>query len=450
VSPPGERRQFSCFVASAFQRPDVDAFYDECVKPRLAQLGVHCSRVDREEKNQDIDDLIFSLLDAADLVIADLTYARPSVYYEAGYAVGRGKPVIFTVRADHFVPRPEDPLGLLRVHFDLQMKNIITWATPDDDLGRRLQARARAVLRPLAARRAGDQEVESGRLEFARLSPLTQRSRLERFTRRWLGMQGFLPEIPWKAMSGLPFARNAAGQRVELALHIVQSATQRLLNGIERWGRWSVISGGSQPAQLHFVVASVAPIPTSRLRKSLTGFRPIDEHSFVGDGIPTLFHRETAIFVHVISGVKSEAEFADRLVALLTAQGLAADPSWPVIVARGAGLHPADETETDSEAQLAHAIDALRDPVALTTPEFNTFPNDRFVTVGSSDGGLVRVTTVDGDGAIVVVSVAPARDPDSVAAYRIRQRDRVVDDPFAASYAARLANGYRLEISRVP
>ena len=445
-----ERRQFTCFVASAFQRGDVDAIYDQCIKPAMAELGVRCTRVDREEKNQDIDDLLFDLLEAADFVIADLTYSRPSVYYEAGYAVGRSKPVIFTVRADHFRDRPDDPLGNLRVHFDLQMKNIVSWTDADADFSKRLKARAKIVLRPLLARRDDNQDIERARLEFASLSTLRQRSRLERFARRWLAMQGFIPDMPWKAQSGLPFARNAGGLRSEIALHIVPSATQRLLNGIERWGRWSVVSSGTQPAQLHFVVASVAAVPSSRLKRALPGFRPIDERSLIGDGVPTLFQPETSIFVHVISGIRSEGEFAKDLVSMLTVRGLVADPSWPVIVARGAGLDPTDEAETDSEVQLAHAIEVLRDPAAVTMADVNSLANARYVTIGRSDSGLLRVTTVDGDGVIVIVSVESEKDPNSEMAYRARQRGREDQgDLFRASYAARLADGYRVEIKRV-
>ena len=38
--------------------------------------------------NDDIDDKIFALLNSSHLCIADLTHARPSVYYEAGVLHG--------------------------------------------------------------------------------------------------------------------------------------------------------------------------------------------------------------------------------------------------------------------------------------------------------------------------------------------------------------------------
>ena len=73
--------------------------------------------VDRIEHNDNIDTRIISQTEAADLVIADLTYARPSVYFEAGYAQ-RAIPVIFTARSDHFTERDNDPNGNRHVHFD--------------------------------------------------------------------------------------------------------------------------------------------------------------------------------------------------------------------------------------------------------------------------------------------------------------------------------------------
>ncbi|MEO7841617.1 MAG: hypothetical protein ABIU06_19930 [Anaerolineales bacterium] len=91
-----------CFIASAFGHDDVDAIYDRCIIPILRKLSVTPLRVDRVEHNEDIDNKIFELLDSADFAIADLTYARPSVYYEAGYAAGKLKPVIYIAKRDHF------------------------------------------------------------------------------------------------------------------------------------------------------------------------------------------------------------------------------------------------------------------------------------------------------------------------------------------------------------
>ena len=98
-----------CFVAIAFGQKDTDAIFS-ALRKTLGPLGVNAQRVDRIEHNDNIDTRIISEIEAADLVIADLTYARPSVYFEAGYAQ-RAIPVIFTARSDHFRERDNDPNG---------------------------------------------------------------------------------------------------------------------------------------------------------------------------------------------------------------------------------------------------------------------------------------------------------------------------------------------------
>lgn len=139
----------NCFIASAFDHKDVDTIYDHAIRPVLRQLKLCPSRVDRVEHNDDIDDHIFKLIDQSQVCIADLTFARPSVYYEAGYAYGTGKPVIYIARRDHFYARTEDEAGNLKIHFDLQMKNIIPWVEPNETFKKRLRARLQHVLRPL-------------------------------------------------------------------------------------------------------------------------------------------------------------------------------------------------------------------------------------------------------------------------------------------------------------
>ena len=157
-----------CFVASALGKKDVDAVYDSCVYPTLKKLSIRPLRVDRVEHNDDIDNKIIDLLEEADLTIADLTYARPSVYYEAGYAAGRGKPVVYIARGDHFRARDDDPEGLLRVHFDLQMKNIIPWSKANDAFSSRLEKRLKHVLKPIIKQRRIHDKLKLERSDFRR------------------------------------------------------------------------------------------------------------------------------------------------------------------------------------------------------------------------------------------------------------------------------------------
>jgi hypothetical protein len=91
-----------------------------------------------------------------DVKKADLTYSRPSVYFEAGYAQ-RVVPVIYTVRRDHFKFKADDPNGNLKVHFDLQMRNIIDWSSASDKrFPVRLRSRVTKVVLPILLEKGTD------------------------------------------------------------------------------------------------------------------------------------------------------------------------------------------------------------------------------------------------------------------------------------------------------
>jgi hypothetical protein len=118
--------KIQCFIAIRFGEDDTDAIYEK-IASTVDQLGLKPRRIDRIDHIENINLKILSELDDADIVIADLTYARPSVYYEAGYAQ-RNIPVIYTCRKDH-LRNEEDSLKL---HFDVDRYPIIFWENPDD------------------------------------------------------------------------------------------------------------------------------------------------------------------------------------------------------------------------------------------------------------------------------------------------------------------------------
>jgi len=120
----------TCFVAMAFGKEDTEKLYDNLMLPVLNKLNIRPVIINRQESNDDLNLQIIEELEKCDFAIADLTYARPSVYFEAGFAQ-RAVEVIYTVRADHLKNSQPDAL---RVHFDLQMKNLITWSGTDDTI----------------------------------------------------------------------------------------------------------------------------------------------------------------------------------------------------------------------------------------------------------------------------------------------------------------------------
>lgn len=191
-------RKLRCFIAMAFGNKDTDAVFKR-IKGELPHINIR--RVDRINHNNDIDDQILTELKNADFVITDLTYARPSAYWEAGYAQGRPIPVIYTTRADHIDSKQHSLVMRMieqwpaderrdvverlvtdahRVHFDLKMRNIITWITPaDQSFLRTLKTRIKLVTTPLLQRQRETVAQGTRRKDFARLS---QSVRIERIT----------------------------------------------------------------------------------------------------------------------------------------------------------------------------------------------------------------------------------------------------------------------------
>jgi nucleoside 2-deoxyribosyltransferase len=84
--------------------------------------GYSAECVDDEPHNKKICDKIVTLIRQSKFVIADLTGHNNGVYFEAGYAMGMGKDVVFTVHDSE----KDD------VHFDTRQYNRIHWSSLED------------------------------------------------------------------------------------------------------------------------------------------------------------------------------------------------------------------------------------------------------------------------------------------------------------------------------
>jgi nucleoside 2-deoxyribosyltransferase len=124
------------FVAMWFDDSLLDA-WTLGFKPGIESHG-HFSavRIDRVEHNDKIDDRIVAEIRRSGLLVADFTGHRGGVYFEAGYAMGLGIPVIWTCREDH--------MG--QAHFDTRQYNHIVWTTPAS-LAAKLADRIAATIR---------------------------------------------------------------------------------------------------------------------------------------------------------------------------------------------------------------------------------------------------------------------------------------------------------------
>ena len=120
---PKESAQTSVFIACAFGKPEIDNLSDRILIPACANLGYKTVRVDQSEPERTITELIMQEITQSAAMFADLTYARPSVYFEIGYALGLGIPIVLSCREDHYRGAQDD----LRVHFDLEQYKISFW-----------------------------------------------------------------------------------------------------------------------------------------------------------------------------------------------------------------------------------------------------------------------------------------------------------------------------------
>ncbi len=127
------------FVAMWFSH-EVDAAWTDGIKPALETVGYVPMRIDNKEHNEKIDDHIVAEIRRSGLLVADFTNHRNGVYFEAGFALGLGIPVIWTCRADYMT----DEDGK-RPHFDTRQYNHIVWTTPEE-LRDRLVARIEATI----------------------------------------------------------------------------------------------------------------------------------------------------------------------------------------------------------------------------------------------------------------------------------------------------------------
>ena len=91
------------FVAMSFREHDeptlIDYWHAMLRAAERARREFYLVRVDKVEGDYEVVDRIYREIDAADLVIADLTLSSANVYLEIGYARGRQKKVIQTCRS---------------------------------------------------------------------------------------------------------------------------------------------------------------------------------------------------------------------------------------------------------------------------------------------------------------------------------------------------------------
>lgn len=125
------------FVALWFDR-EMDQIYDQFFSTAIRNCGYDRPvKMDREHHNNEIPAQMLTEIRLARFVVADFTGHRQNVYFEAGFARGLGKEVVWTCRKDQ----------LSNAHFDAEHFNFIEWID-GIDLQRRLEERIHLTIGP--------------------------------------------------------------------------------------------------------------------------------------------------------------------------------------------------------------------------------------------------------------------------------------------------------------
>ncbi len=94
----------------------------EAISKGVRACGYNPKRVDSEPHTLRIDQKIIADIRASKFIVADVTGQRQGVYYEAGFANGINRPVIWTCRDD----------DKANIHFDTRQFPHLFWRAPED------------------------------------------------------------------------------------------------------------------------------------------------------------------------------------------------------------------------------------------------------------------------------------------------------------------------------
>jgi nucleoside 2-deoxyribosyltransferase len=91
------------FVLMPFNE-EFDDIYKMGIKDTATSLGVKAERVDEQIFQEGILDRIYRQIEAADIVIADMSNQNPNVFYEVGYAHAKEKLCLLLTKNSEDIP----------------------------------------------------------------------------------------------------------------------------------------------------------------------------------------------------------------------------------------------------------------------------------------------------------------------------------------------------------
>lgn len=105
----------------------------EAIRKGILNAGYEAIFIDEVQHNDFITPELLKYIRDSKFVVVDLTHQNNGAYFEEGYAMGLGKPVIQLCRKD------------TQLHFDIAQKNTIIWET-EDEIPERLANRIKATI----------------------------------------------------------------------------------------------------------------------------------------------------------------------------------------------------------------------------------------------------------------------------------------------------------------
>ena len=134
INEQGVIKRNTVFVLMAIdpKNPELEDTYNT-IKEVSSEFGIAAYRADEIEHQDQITERILDEIKTSEYLIADLSYERPNVYYEIGYAHAQNKKPILYRRAG------------TKLHFDLSVHNVPEYKN-DTELRTLLRKRWEAIL----------------------------------------------------------------------------------------------------------------------------------------------------------------------------------------------------------------------------------------------------------------------------------------------------------------
>ena len=137
----GKAESRKAFMAMKFGDSVLDRLYLNYFKAAVKDTGFELKRLDEEQPAGLIDDYLRVEIRKSKFLIADLTHHNNGAYWEAGYAEGLGKKVIYTCRKDIFDDKENT------THFDANHHLTVIWEENKlEEAAKKLKATIRATL----------------------------------------------------------------------------------------------------------------------------------------------------------------------------------------------------------------------------------------------------------------------------------------------------------------